>query len=56
MYYQGQGTPLADIFSYRFIAAELMSVIVGAFGLLAVAPITAAVCGWLYVRKKPQAQ
>ena len=50
MYYQGQGTPLVDILSYRFIAAELMSVIVGAFGLLAVAPLTAAVCGWMYTR------
>ncbi|MGI6691599.1 MAG: YibE/F family protein [Christensenellales bacterium] len=48
MYYQGQGTPLIDIFSYRFVAAELMSVLVGAFGLLAVAPLTACVCGWLY--------
>ncbi|NLD51557.1 MAG: YibE/F family protein [Clostridiales bacterium] len=52
MYYQGQGTPLIDIFSYRFVAAELMSVLVGAFGLLGVAPLTAWVCGWLFPRWK----
>lgn len=55
MYYQGQGTPLIDIFSYRFVAAELMSVLVGAFGLLAVAPLTACVCGWLYTRGRKEA-
>lgn len=54
MYYQGQDTPLQDILSYRFIAAELMNLLVGAFGLIAVAPLTAAVCGWLYTRKPGQ--
>lgn len=48
MYYQGQGTPIGDILSYRFIAAELLHILVGCFGLVAVAPLTAWVCGWLY--------
>lgn len=56
MYYQGQGTPLGDIISYRFVASEFMTILVGCFGLIAVAPLTALVSGRLLTWKRGSSQ
>ena len=47
LYFQAQGTPLIDILNYRFVASEIMITLVGSFGLVSVAPLTAVVSAWL---------
>lgn len=47
LYFQAQGTPLMDVMNYRFVASEIMITLVGSFGLVSVAPLTAAVSSFL---------
>ncbi len=47
LYFQAQGTPLIDVMNYRFVASEIMITLVGSFGLVSVAPLTAAVSSFL---------
>ncbi len=51
MVFTAQGTPIATIFNYKFVAAELIHTIVGSFGLVTVAPLTALCAGVLLTRK-----
>lgn len=54
MVFMAQGTPIINILNYKYVSAEIVETIVGSFGLLAVAPLTAVICGLLFV--KPQGQ
>ncbi|ARN57027.1 YibE/F family protein [Sedimentisphaera salicampi] len=56
MYYMGQGTPLIEFFNLKLVSAEILNVLVGSFGLVAVAPFTALVAGLLFKTDKHEAE
>lgn len=43
MFYMGQGVPLRQFFNINYVAAEVLNIFVGSFGLVAVAPFTALI-------------
>ncbi len=50
MVFMAQGTPLANIFNYKYVAAELLHTVIGSFGLVTVAPFTALCAGMFLTR------
>jgi uncharacterized membrane protein len=46
--FMAKGLPAANILNAPFIAAEVLNILVGSFGLVTVAPLTAVVAGLLY--------
>ena len=50
MVFMAQGTPLVNIFNYKYVASELLQTLVGCFGLVTVAPFTALAAGFLLTR------
>ena len=60
MVFMAQGTPVEFILNYKYVAAEIVHTIVGSFGLVTVAPLTAITSGLLLTAKaakeKPAAQ
>jgi len=50
MVFMAQGTPLSNIFNYKYVAAELLHTVVGSFGLVTVAPFTALCAGVFLTR------
>ena len=55
MYFMGQGTPLCDIINLKYVASPLLNTLVGSFGLVAAAPLTALIASWLLVRRTSSA-
>lgn len=53
MYFMGQGTPVIDILNFKYVACEVLTTLVGSFGLVTVAPLTAMIAG--FVMPGPQA-
>lgn len=51
MVFMAQGTPLYNIFNYKYVASEILDTIVGSMGLVSVAPLTALCSGWLLTHK-----
>ncbi len=51
MVFMAQGTPVEFILNYKYVAAEIIHTIVGSFGLVTVAPLTAVTSGLLFTRK-----
>ena len=51
MVFMAQGTPVAFILNYKYVAAEIVHTIVGSFGLVTVAPLTAITSGLLLTHK-----
>jgi uncharacterized membrane protein len=51
MAFIAQGVPLANILNMQYVAAEILNTLVGSFGLVTVAPLTALAGGLLLVRK-----
>ena len=51
MVFMAQGTPVAFILNYKYVAAEIVHTIVGSFGLVTVAPLTAITSGLLLTNK-----
>ncbi|MFH1513372.1 MAG: YibE/F family protein [Bacillota bacterium] len=49
MYFAGQGTPPGDIINLKYIASQLLNTLVGSFGLVATASITAVIASVMYV-------
>jgi uncharacterized membrane protein len=49
--FMAKGTPFVNILNYNFIAAEILHTLVGSFGLVLVAPVTAIIGGYVYIRK-----
>lgn len=47
MVFMAQGTPVALMLNYKYVAAEIVHTIVGSFGLVTVAPLTAITSGIL---------
>lgn len=52
MVFMAQGTPVALMLNYKYVAAEIVHTIVGSFGLVTVAPLTAITSGFLLTRRK----
>jgi uncharacterized membrane protein len=48
MLFLAKGLPLANVLNAPFVAAEVLNILVGSFGLVTVAPFTAVVSGLLY--------
>lgn len=53
MYFAGQGTPVIDILNVKYVASEILTTLVGSFGLVTVAPFTAIVAG-LFLRARKE--
>lgn len=51
MLFMVKGLPAANILNAPFVAAEILNILVGSFGLVTVAPFTALVAGVLYRRQ-----
>ncbi len=52
MVFMAQGTPIDNILNYKFVASEILDTLVGSFGLVSVAPLTALCSGLLLTKKK----
>ena len=50
MYFAGQGTPVADLVNLKYVASQLLNTLVGSFGLVATAPLSALIASALYPR------
>lgn len=50
MVFMAQGTPIEFIFNYKYVAAEIIHTIIGSFGLITVAPLTAITSGFLLTK------
>ena len=48
MVFMAQGTPMEYIFNISYVAAEILLTLVGSFGLVLVAPVTAVLGGIIY--------
>lgn len=51
MVFIAQGTPVVNILNLTYIAAEILHTLVGSFGVVLVAPLTALLAGWLLTEK-----
>lgn len=51
MVFMAQGTPVMLMLNYKYVAAEIIHTIVGSFGLVTVAPLTAITSGLLLTKK-----
>lgn len=51
MYFVGQGTPLGDVVNLKYVASQLLNTLVGSFGLVVAAPLTALVAGTIFFTK-----
>ena len=52
MVFMAQGTPLSNVFNYKYVAAELIHTVIGSFGLVTVAPFTALCAGFFLAKRK----
>lgn len=50
--FMAKGLPAENIFNVSFVAAEVLNILVGSFGLVTVAPFTALIAGLLYRNKQ----
>ncbi len=50
MVFLAQGTPLVAIFNLTYVSAEILHTLVGSFGLVLVAPLTAVIGGVIYFK------
>ena len=48
MVFLAKGLPLINLLNAPFVAAEVLNVLVGSFGVIAVAPCTVAIAALLY--------
>jgi len=51
MFFMGQGVPMNNILNLNYVAAEILNIMVGSFGLLTVAPFTALAGAVIYGQK-----
>ena len=51
MVFMAQGTPVEFILNYKYVAAEIVHTVVGSFGLVTEAPLTAITSGLLLTRR-----
>ena len=50
MYFVGQGTPIGDIVNLKYVSSQLLNTLVGSFGLVVAAPLTALIASLLCTR------
>lgn len=50
MVFMAQGTPIELMLNYKYVAAEIIHTIIGSFGIVTVAPLTAIISGILFTR------
>ena len=55
MVFMAQGTPVEHILNYKYVAAEMIHTVIGSFGLVTVAPLTALTAGWLLAGRRDRA-
>jgi uncharacterized membrane protein len=53
MVFLAQGTPMVNVFNLNYVASEILHTLVGSFGLVLVAPLTAVIGGLIYRRWEP---
>jgi uncharacterized membrane protein len=53
MVFLAQGTPMVNVFNLNYVASEILHTLVGSFGLVLVAPLTAVIGGFMYSRTEP---
>lgn len=51
MVFMAQGTPMINILNLKYVSKEIMHTLVGSFGLITVAPLTALISGILFTKK-----
>ncbi len=51
MVFMAQGTPVINIMNLTYVSAEILHTLVGSFGLVLVAPITAVLAGFMFTGK-----
>lgn len=56
MAFMAKGTPVENIVNKNYIAAEILHTLVGSFGLVLVAPLTAVIGGYVYTWQRTQKQ
>ena len=52
MYFVGQGTPISDIINLKYVSSQLLNTLVGSFGLVVAAPLTALIAGFAYTGER----
>lgn len=52
MVFIAQGTPMVNILNLNYVSGEILHTLVGSFGLVLVAPLTAIIGGWIFARGK----
>lgn len=52
MVFMAQGVPPQSLFNLSFVSAEIVHTLVGSFGLVTTAPLTAVIGAFLFTRKK----
>lgn len=51
MVFMAQGTPLVNILNYKYVTSEIIHTLVGSFGLVLAAPLTAMTSGYFLAKK-----
>lgn len=54
MVFMAQGTPLVNMLNYKYVTSEIIHTLVGSFGLVLAAPLTALAAGFFLGRGKHQ--
>ncbi|MCD8127723.1 MAG: YibE/F family protein [Clostridiales bacterium] len=55
MVFMAQGTPLINMLNYKYVTSEIVHTLVGSFGLVLAAPLTALTAGWFLAGQKKDA-
>ncbi|MDD3410463.1 MAG: YibE/F family protein, partial [Eubacteriales bacterium] len=55
MYFAGQGTPVLDVVNLKYVASQLLNTLVGSFGLIATAPLSALIASLIYPARPARA-
>lgn len=55
MIFMAQGTPLGNILNYKGVSSQILDTLVGSFGLVSVAPLTACCAGYFLTKHRPEA-
>ena len=52
MVFMAQGTPIENILNLKYVSGEILHTIVGSFGMIMVAPLTAVLAGIFFTKKE----
>ena len=51
MVFMAQGTPIINMLNYKYVTSEIIHTLVGSFGLVLAAPLTALTSGYFLTRR-----